>query len=1292
MSKVEQPLVVLAPSSDADEGLLRQGSRSSTRPPSSAYGIEDKHIEHGVVGADAGRDLSTSLTSSSSRKDPTELSSQQKKAPEGKHASPTVYKELGPLVAMPPPCDAAVHSRLAKHGYSRLGRNLLFEARPAVVHFGGYELGKPHSQRVRVVNISRTSQRLHILGPTTDCFKVMNDVVFPTRLDFGVHALGETIRHTVKMVCKVPIQFEFQIRVTKSHPHFKVGPLRGIVPANGAAQFNFTPIECVVTGAGRPGVVREAALSSAASDLAKDGTLANSIGTALSSHARAQERKLRGQRAREQVHRRQRHRRKGSRYQRDDGPAASASNQVGRARDAARIGREDDVGGSDGGGGADDWAGEWGSGTEKMDKAAAAASADYGGYRGWEGSTFEHDRRLGEEEQQGSAGKREGADLVDTWATRPPSAEQHPYHTGKGSGAVFDVGGEWLAGEKRACSKPPVEPWAPPTEGSAFGSAVGGPAKTTVVKGLPGKLKPKDLKEAIRRTRADRQRQLEEQEALRALTASATAGNKNDDGGGGNDAGDPLQGPGYAKTSAAANGEEGAGDGATGLPTQQQPAQLCGRAICAYEATVFGVGGGGAAGGGEGATRQLKEMSFLQDLADTEAAERERSFKASSISIVEHVGEPLLTPREIAKALEERRRGQRCLQRRRREAERGALETCLKGPGEIGARCAKASLLLTGDGMQGVGFRHEPDWDMYKNDDWGRRREVLRRLVNAVGTWITRRRAGRRLAAIQARLVGLDDRADVAAMVERDNHEAKLTAGPPAGASHVSWKSSTAKEPSSANGEDSTWEFPNLLSTSEELAAEMLSESMAMASAAARAGTFRLGVATMHCGSGAGVGGGYYRRSSSMPVPPPPEFSLAAGDVDLHRFPIYDEGAALSRREEAPRDEEEETDLSTDGRKASGSGATPAAGWRQALSSTERRASEATLGRRRSSVGLRMNPATMEDIEEAWLPAAEAELTALAAKAEKVERMPETLLLRPPPPCGVDLITPDPRYKPFLAELSADEASPEWCLRPQAIPWEVPATKGLLLGYAPGTTTLRAYADSPRLYQHWRPKRERRSSGLACMKGQASRGVWQPIRAAPPARSRQCRESRESRGGERAVDGVGSTCSIMATCGGGVVGGDSGGDGGERGAKFRLAAGHAVAAAAAGDALSDSESDDEEDDTPMPTPADARKVFDNTAAGGQVGEGPSTGSSSDGGDSAQLAEGSGRKDARGNKGFARDDAAAALEGQRRAMRIQDAERLADRMHAIGAEIRNTKHAFVLQTPFHRIRSRELEGT
>lgn len=40
-------------------------------------------------------------------------------------------------------------------------------------------------------------------------------------------------------VFQVPIQFEFEIEVTKSHPHFKIGPLRGIVPANGAAEVRF---------------------------------------------------------------------------------------------------------------------------------------------------------------------------------------------------------------------------------------------------------------------------------------------------------------------------------------------------------------------------------------------------------------------------------------------------------------------------------------------------------------------------------------------------------------------------------------------------------------------------------------------------------------------------------------------------------------------------------------------------------------------------------------------------------------------------------------------------------------------------------------------------------------------------------------------------------------------------------------------------------------------------------------------------------------------------------------------
>lgn len=121
--------------------------------------------------------------------------------------------------------------------------------------------------------------------------------------------------------------------------------------------------------------------------------------------------------------------------------------------------------------------------------------------------------------------------------------------------------------------------------------------------------------------------------------------------------------------------------------------------------------------------------------------------------------------------------------------------------------------------------------------------------------------------------------------------KAKLTAAPPAGASHDSWKSSVPRpSTTTVNNDDdnSSWEFPDLLVTSEALAAEMLAESMATASATTSGGTFRLGGTTMHGGSSAGggstVGGGHYKRWSSTPVPPPPEFSLAAGDVDLYRL------------------------------------------------------------------------------------------------------------------------------------------------------------------------------------------------------------------------------------------------------------------------------------------------------------------------------------------------------------------------------------------------------------------------
>lgn len=58
----------------------------------------------------------------------------------------------------------------------------------------------------------------------------------------------------------------------------------------------------------------------------------------------------------------------------------------------------------------------------------------------------------------------------------------------------------------------------------------------------------------------------------------------------------------------------------------------------------------------------------------------------------------------------------------------------------------------------------------------------------------------------------------------------------------------------------------------------------------------------------------------------------------------------------------------------------------------------------------RMLPTTEQNPDETWLAEAEAELTELAEEAEKVERLPDSLLFRSLAPGGVDLITPDPRY------------------------------------------------------------------------------------------------------------------------------------------------------------------------------------------------------------------------------------------------------------------------------------------
>lgn len=201
------------------------------------------------------------------------------------------------------------------------------------MHFGGFEVGKVYTQRFTVTNAGRKSQRLQILEPSSEYFAVrwegkgslapgMSDTVrvdfcaddlryyydcvriragrdenailpmhayptpnetkFPKHIDFGLCALGSTSQKTVRLSCKVPIAFEFELRLSTESAAFEVYPRSGEIPANGEVEIcvsytprrlhtntmtmqvftgefggNTRPSVCQVRGTGFPSVARD---------------------------------------------------------------------------------------------------------------------------------------------------------------------------------------------------------------------------------------------------------------------------------------------------------------------------------------------------------------------------------------------------------------------------------------------------------------------------------------------------------------------------------------------------------------------------------------------------------------------------------------------------------------------------------------------------------------------------------------------------------------------------------------------------------------------------------------------------------------------------------------------------------------------------------------------------------------------------------------------------------------------------------------------------------------------------
>ena len=180
---------------------------------------------------------------------------------------------------------------------SQLGRNRFFEARPATVHFSGFEVGQTSSMKLEVLNVAATAQRLHLVVPQTPQFRVrfakkgrvapgmaetllidfvpdewryyydavrlfsesgetlmvpihaypvMNRVELPKSIDFGACALLDEVVKCVTLRCEVPVAFEYEIAVVVTHPHFEIlTPLRGVVPAEGAVDIAVKYDGCV---------------------------------------------------------------------------------------------------------------------------------------------------------------------------------------------------------------------------------------------------------------------------------------------------------------------------------------------------------------------------------------------------------------------------------------------------------------------------------------------------------------------------------------------------------------------------------------------------------------------------------------------------------------------------------------------------------------------------------------------------------------------------------------------------------------------------------------------------------------------------------------------------------------------------------------------------------------------------------------------------------------------------------------------------------------------------------------
>jgi hypothetical protein len=649
------------------------------------------------------------------------------------------------------------------------GKKPVFSMSPSVVHFGGFKLGADLRHNVSIVNVSPNSRRMLILLPESKYFKVeynktgtlapgmsqqlvvtfhpdeyryfydcirikdqdqsyivplhgyplINKTVIPRVIKFPDAPLCDTVNKKIKLQCSIPMPFYFTVQVLRPHPYFRVEPLQGVVPAEGSVelgvffrpitlgtcttcikihimQHGYEPFETLISARAISGALEQRSLERAQSEVSdfavKRGSTINQLLGQQSSFMATpilktalDEKTFSGFKNSMSFNR--------SKLFVPDGPKKHHNDPV--ATMLSSTFRSHDLPGA-----LDNAL------RESLLGSRRKVTIDMGPLIGM-------NKVLGES--------------VHRKQIRP---------RGPGSGAVFDAGAQWMSSQnmkrykhlQRArqrqgglSSVPEIDPYST-IEGLRIPANLDTVGTVAfVLTQETGKLKPKDLKAAIERNRAEKKMRSEEQQKIR------------DQGG------------------------TGSGPGGGGLDM---------RSILSEERLNLVEG--------DAFKRQLREMAFLADVDDVNKEEIEKTFRTSeeylgSYQLSEADLEAVAAQRKIAARNIAMNNWSRTLDRQRTEL--FPPYHPLEKSGSLKPQVLDAAALSSQTSL--TTLAPELHFDVNRNDVWAKRMNTQKRFVSLVSKWIVQKRGSDRLVKIKGRLqaAGVTDRDSCREFVARENGE-----------------------------------------------------------------------------------------------------------------------------------------------------------------------------------------------------------------------------------------------------------------------------------------------------------------------------------------------------------------------------------------------------------------------------------------------------------------------------------------------------------------------------------------